>query len=116
MGVLGGIIVVAGVTMLLVAGLPIRMRIEKRATLIAASVPVMFLGGVLFSEAVAPSCPEDKWSWLAGLAVMLTTAVLARELLVWRMKRDRRNWETRWRHVVRPRLIADLFKRYYDID
>lgn len=115
MEILGVILILVGGASLLVAALPIRMSIERRATLMAIAFPMVFVGMIIFFQAIAPA-PLNSGSLVCAGAISIILAVIVRIGMVWRLKRNRRDWETKWRYVLPKGLLTDLFKRYHDID
>lgn len=112
---LAAILVIAGCGLLILAALPVRMRIGRRATLMSLGGTLAFFGGSAYVQAVAAK-PVPLGSLICVNAIGVFMAVVVRILFAWRLRRNKRDWETRWKHILPKGPIVELFKRYHDID
>lgn len=114
MAVLGVGIFLVGFALATAAALPIRMTIGLRTALFPLSAPLMSVGSSMWMEATG-SAPRPG-AVVCGGALGLFVAVMIKVLMSWRLRRGRRDWETKYKYIMPKRPLAEMFKRYHDID
>lgn len=113
--VLGITLLVSGLACLSVSASPIRMSIERRATLMSIGMLVLYAGLTVYAGATTPQLLDFSSVAFVTL-IMLALAAFTREAVVRRMRAARREWPGRWSNVLTNPVVRTLFMRYLDVD